>query len=173
MEGVWYTAISHGILQVSNMLVWLLAGLVCVWLKWSCPDVEMMSTLLALCEGNPPVTPVVPPHKGPIVWSFDVSLNKLSNKQSSWLWFEIPWGTYDITVMWHSGAMMGWCWLGLCYVERLWLWWSDVGLICIILRGVELWWLNGGLMICVRLSLISNIRSWLLIPYPFTSINFK
>ena len=40
------------------------------------------------------------PHKAPIRWSFNdfcvVSLNKLLNKQYSWIWFEMP---CDITVM--------------------------------------------------------------------------
>ena len=47
---------------------------------------EMLSTLLALCEGNPP-SPVDSPHKGPVMRGFDVffyvSQNKLCDKQPS------------------------------------------------------------------------------------------
>ena len=41
---------------------------------------------------------VVSPHKRPIIWSFDVfcSLYKLSNKQSSCQWCEMPWSSCDI-----------------------------------------------------------------------------
>ena len=47
---------------------------------------------------------LVSPHKEPMIWSFgvsfDVSLNKLLNKQSSWQFFEMPWCLCDvITVM--------------------------------------------------------------------------
>ena len=62
-------------------------------------------------------SPVDSPHKGPVMWPFDilfdVSLNKPLNKQPSWhspsisifvwrvsncLWFEMPWCSGDITV---------------------------------------------------------------------------
>ena len=58
-----------------------------------------ISVLLALCEGNPPVTfalqrPVDPPHKRPVIRSFDVlfdlRLNKRLSKQSRRRWFEKP-----------------------------------------------------------------------------------
>ena len=43
---------------------------------------------------------------------------------------------------WDSGAMVAWCWLGLCQVETVELWWPDVGLVCVRLRQ----WSYGGLM---------------------------
>ena len=36
---------------------------------WGCQDIGTLSKLLALCEGNPPVDS---PHKGPVMWNFDV-----------------------------------------------------------------------------------------------------
>ena len=44
------------------------------------------------------------PHKGPVMWKFDVSfvvsLNKLLNTQPCYQWFEMPWWcSCDITVM--------------------------------------------------------------------------
>ena len=63
------------------------------------------AVLLALCEGNPPVTSGSP-HNGPVMqddFLFDItSLNKLLEKQSGCRWFEIPWCLYDINVMWSS-----------------------------------------------------------------------
>ena len=61
--------------------------------KYSVPlwrhGMETNSASLALCEGN---LSVHSPHKGPLMWSFsvffDVSFNKLFNKQSNCLWFE-------------------------------------------------------------------------------------
>ena len=52
-------------------------------MAWWCSDMEMASTLLALCVGNP----LDSPHKGPVMWSFCVnfvtSLNKLLNNAVS------------------------------------------------------------------------------------------
>ena len=59
----------------------------------------MLSALLALCTQNPPVIF----HKGPVMRSFDkffvVSLNKLLNKQLRCQWYEPPWHSCDITVI--------------------------------------------------------------------------
>ena len=50
--------------------------LLLVWLaSWWCPDKEMCSALLALCEGNPLVISGSP-HKGPVMQSFGGRLNK-------------------------------------------------------------------------------------------------
>ena len=52
-------------------------------------DMEMLSALLALCEGNPPVTGGFPSQRASNVKLhvlFPVSLTKLLNKQSSCLW---------------------------------------------------------------------------------------
>ena len=38
---------------------------------------------------------------------YDVSMNRLLNKQSSCRWFEIPWHACDVTVMWVLG--FGYC----------------------------------------------------------------
>ena len=58
-------------------------------------DMEMLSTLLALCEGNPPVTP----HKGSVKGSFDffiVSLIGLLKKQSWLVNCKIHWNTTEV-----------------------------------------------------------------------------
>ena len=51
-----------------------------------CHGMEMLSALLALCEGNPQVTGGFPPHmvsNAPFDVFFNVSLNKRLNKHSS------------------------------------------------------------------------------------------
>ena len=62
---------------------------------------ETLSPVLVLCQGN--LSQVDSPHKGTIIQSFEIffagSLNKLLNKQSSYRWFQTPWQSYDITVM--------------------------------------------------------------------------
>ena len=59
---------------------------------WHHP-METFSALLALCEGNPPVTSEFPSQM-PLTWSFDVffdlHLNKQLSKQSRCQWFEMP-----------------------------------------------------------------------------------
>ena len=66
---------------------------ICRWSWWR-HQMEIFSTLLALCEGNPQVTGVFPSQR-PVTWSFDVffhvSLNKLLRKQSRCRWSETPW----------------------------------------------------------------------------------
>ena len=63
---------------------------------------ESFSTLLALCEGNPPLTGGLPSQR-PVTQSFDVffdlSLNKLLSKQINTpvIWDAIA--LYDVTVM--------------------------------------------------------------------------
>ena len=69
-----------------------------VKILWWCHDMEMVLTLLTLCEGNPLVTSRFP-HKGPIMQSFNVVLNKLINKQLSCLRSETPYPSCDISVM--------------------------------------------------------------------------
>ena len=66
-------------------------------------DMKMVSSLLALCEGNPVVTGGFPP-KQPLIQSlsFDVFFVvglKLLNKQSTCQWVEMPWHSHDVTVM--------------------------------------------------------------------------
>ena len=60
-----------------------------------------ISTLLALCEGNPPTTCGFPSER-PVTRSFDVffylRLNKRLSKQSRHRWFETPLGYYDVTI---------------------------------------------------------------------------
>ena len=117
------------------------------YLRW-CYGMEMLSTLLALCEGNPPVILVmwllVPPHIGPVMiagplwgeshWSpvdalhivlqrldvFSVvRLNNHLNKQSSCLWFEMPWHLCDVTVMWYVviGQKSWWLQMPWCQID--------------------------------------------------------
>ena len=60
---------------------------------------ETFSTLLALCEGNPPVTGGFASQR-PVIWNFDVffdlCLNKWLSKQSRHRWFEMP-----LHSLWH------------------------------------------------------------------------
>ena len=61
---------------------------------WWCHEMEAFSTLLALCEGNPPVTGGFTLKKG-MMWSLDVFFvvvvvpNKFLKKQHSCQWFEM------------------------------------------------------------------------------------
>ena len=59
------------------------------------------STLLALCEGNRESTGHrrILLTKGRMLWSFAISSNKLSQKQSSCRWLEMPWRSCNVTVM--------------------------------------------------------------------------
>ena len=61
--------------------------------EWCRHQMETFAALLALCEGNPPVTGGFPSQR-PVTRSFDVffnlSLNKLLNKKSRRWWFETP-----------------------------------------------------------------------------------
>ena len=57
-------------------------------------EMEAFSALLALCEGNRPVTGRFPSQRASNadLWcSFDVRLNKVLNKQSNGWWIETPW----------------------------------------------------------------------------------
>ena len=48
-----------------------------------CHDMEKLSALLALCEGNPPGIQF--PYKWPVMWSFDMFfVVSLLNQGSSW-----------------------------------------------------------------------------------------
>ena len=60
---------------------------------WWCHQMETLSALLALCEGNPPVIGGFPSQR-PVTWScdvfFDLRLNKHLCKHSRRWWFETP-----------------------------------------------------------------------------------
>ena len=60
--------------------------------RWNL-QMETSSMLLALCEGNSPVTGEFPSQR-PVAWSFDVFFdlcqNKRLSKQSRNMWFEMP-----------------------------------------------------------------------------------
>ena len=71
---------------------------------WWHHNLKKFSTLLALYTGNPAVTSGFPrtnvchsPHKWPVMWSFDFSIKKLLNKQSSCQWLVMPWHWCGIT----------------------------------------------------------------------------
>ena len=81
--------------------VWWKHGLIFsgITTSWWCYDLEMLSQFLALCVGNHHVgimwgiNHVDSPHKGPVMWSFDVYLllaEKPLNKQSTCQCFEMP-----------------------------------------------------------------------------------
>ena len=67
--------------------------------SWWRHQTEAFSTLLALCEGNIPVTGRLPSQR-PVTRSFavffDLRLNKRLSKQSRRLWFEAP-----SRLLWH------------------------------------------------------------------------
>ena len=65
-------------------------------LPWKCHDMETLSTLLALCAGNPP-TPAVSPSDGPIFRSFEVFSLIL-------VW--TCWGKKHSSSRWLSDALM-------------------------------------------------------------------
>ena len=71
-------------------------------------QMETFSALLALCEGNSPVTGEFP-SQSPVTQSFevffDLCLNKRLNKQSWGWWFEMPSRSLWRTVMW----LIHWC----------------------------------------------------------------
>ena len=64
-----------------------------IWLPWWRHQMEKNSEILALCEGNPPVTSGFPSQR-PVMQSFDVffdlRLNKRLSKQSRHRLFETP-----------------------------------------------------------------------------------
>ena len=66
---------------------------------WWRLQMETFSTLLALCEGNSPVTGEFPSQR-PVTWSFDVffdlRLNNRLSKPSRRRWFEMP-----LHPLWH------------------------------------------------------------------------
>ena len=86
----------------------------CHQCPWWRHQMETFPALLALCEGNPPVTGRFPSQR-PVTQSFnvffDLHLNKQLNKQSRCRWFETP-----LHLLWHhcndmsmfSGQEMVW-----------------------------------------------------------------
>ena len=75
----------------------------CCWPDpWWRHQMEAFSALLALCEGNPPVTagfPLQRPVTRSFVVFFDLHLNKQLSKQSRPWWFETTSRHYNVTVM--------------------------------------------------------------------------
>ena len=74
---------------------------------------EIFPALLAICEGNPPVTGGFPPQK-PVTRSFDaffdLRLNKQFNKNRDAGDFRRHRAHYYITVMtWTSDVLIHWC----------------------------------------------------------------
>ena len=72
-------------------------------------NMQTFSALLASCKGNPPVTIWFPSKWGGNTGFdvfFDVSLNKLWNKQLICQWFEVPWCLCDFTVMNKQRVLM-------------------------------------------------------------------
>ena len=68
-------------------------------------DIETLSVLASLLEGNPPVTGGFPHKKSVIrnfVALFGVCLSKLLNQPSSCWSFDTPWRSCDVTVLNHK-----------------------------------------------------------------------
>ena len=76
---------------------------------WWCHQMETFSALMALCEGNSPVTGEFPSQR-PVMRSFDVffdlCLSKCLSKQSKCRWYEVPLLYVDLSYPngtdWHS-----------------------------------------------------------------------
>ena len=89
--------ISKGMCQSGQSISFTLE----LWEHYDPHDIEMLSALQALCEGNLRSS-VDSLHKGPVMQSFDilfiVSQNKLLNKQLDCQWIEIIWQSCKITV---------------------------------------------------------------------------
>ena len=73
------------------------------YVTWWYHDMETLSALLVLCEGNPPMTGGRFPHKGPVMQRFSIvfvyCLNKQSIKQSS---FPGDLRCHDVTFLSHN-----------------------------------------------------------------------
>ena len=85
-RGVWWRQIC--------LYFWLITPVLHTYrFSWWCHQMEILSTSLALCEGNPPVTGGFPSQR-PVMCSFDVffdlHLNKHLSKQSRCQWFVMP-----------------------------------------------------------------------------------
>ena len=72
---------------------WCAVHIVCVSNSWLRHQMNVLSTILALCEGNPPISGGFSSQR-PLTWSFDdffaLRLNKRLSKQSRHRWFETP-----------------------------------------------------------------------------------
>ena len=73
------------------------------WLSWRRQQIETLSALLALCEGNSLVTGVFPPQR-PVTRRFDVFFDLCLNKRlskHSWRWW---FGTLSRSLLRHFNA---------------------------------------------------------------------
>ena len=82
-----------------------------VWVvSWWRQHMEAFSVLLTLCEGIHR-WPVDSLHNGSVAWtfgvSFDVSFNRLLDKQSSSWWFETPRQSCNVTVLSNLYGLVG------------------------------------------------------------------
>ena len=114
---------------------------------WWRHRMETFSALLALCEGNPPVTGGFPSQR-PVTRNFDVfvdlRLNKRLSKQSRRLWFEKPlhslWRHCNADVKSKSSSIL-WAWKYGSVFNVLYarvcapLHWQDCASVCVQLRG--------------------------------------
>ena len=85
----------------------LISSIHCI-LWWRC-DMEILSTLLALCEGNPLVTSGLPSHRATNAepWYCPYCQAEQAVDQTSSLqWFKTPWHSGDITVMSFAGCSL-------------------------------------------------------------------
>ena len=82
---------------------------------------KTLSALLALCEGNPPITGGFPPHKWSVIQNFDiafaVSLNKL-DQQLSFTWFEMTLPPFIVIYQLRSVQNTGTCYPGQGWFVR-------------------------------------------------------
>ena len=71
-------------------------------LTWRRHDMETLSALMVICEGNPLVTGRFSAQRvSNVIFDvfFDVNPKRLLNKQWSYRWFATPWRSCDVSVM--------------------------------------------------------------------------
>ena len=102
-----------------SLLCWMQHLVTLLRITWWRHQMETFSALLALCEGNTPVTGEFPSQR-PVTWSFDVffdlRLNKRLSKQPRFRWFKTP-----LRSLWsHCNSIKGLWYKVTC-------WWLGVG----------------------------------------------
>ena len=95
--------------------------------QWWRHEMLTLSALRALAEGNPPVTVGLSYHwPSYSTWTFFyVSLSKVLNKRKNGLWFQAPWSSCDVTVMWHY-AKLRLNQNAFCETWHIMLWWINL-----------------------------------------------
>ena len=97
--------------EARKLLIWGIQYPVRWWSSnstWWRHQMETFSALLALCEGNPPVT-VGFPSQRPVMRSFDVLFEQWLGKQSIRWWFEMPYCSLWCHCNEQGSTVLQWC----------------------------------------------------------------